>query len=437
MNDYLSCLEKYNPNIRSILGNNVKHNLKIIYKFSQERKEKIYLVGGIVRDILLGRNSKDIDLVLKGNSQEFALSLLSKLKPVKHRYTERFLTYNIFTNSGTNIDIASFREETYPCPGALPSVVPADLENDYIRRDFTINSMYISFDEKAELYDPLNAMEDLKNGIIKIIHDKSFEDDPTRIFRAVKFAARYNFSLEEKTEQLLKKAVDNNFLNTISYMRLKNEIYTLFTEKNLRGILKYFRDYNILKYLNIPDPNDETIEELLRIVHSFYFLKAKEEFRISRGNFIIFYLLKDVPYENKINAVRFFEFPEKILSNFIFTDEEKNEVMEKLSASTKKSEIYKVLKSVSPFKMLYLYFTEKENRNKIKTCLFKLISKNAIISGSDLLEMGFSNDASMKKYLEHCFSIQLDMENPNKEKIIEKFIEELKYDRNLQNENSI
>ena len=220
-------------------------------------------------------------------------------------------------------------------------------------------------------------------------------------------------------------------------MRLKNEIYTLFTEKNLRGILKYFRNYNILKYLNIPDPNDETIEELLRIVHSFYFLKAKEEFRISRGNFIIFYLLKDVPYKDKINAVRFFEFPEKILSNFIFTDEEKNEVMEKLSASTKKSEIYKVLKSVSPFKMLYLYFTEKENRNKIKTCLFKLISKNAIISGSDLLEMGFSNDASMKKYLEHCFSIQLDMENPDKEKIIEKFIEELKYDRNLQNENGI
>lgn len=437
MNDYLACLEKYNPNIRSILGNNVKHNLKIIYKFSQERKEKIYLVGGIVRDILLGRNSKDIDLVLKGNSQEFALSLLPKLKPVKHRYTERFLTYNIFTNSGTNIDIASFREETYSYPGALPSVIPADLENDYIRRDFTINSMYISFDEKAELYDPLNAMEDLKNGIIKIIHEKSFEDDPTRIFRAVKFAARYNFSLEEKTEQLLKKAVDNNFLDTISYMRLKNEIYTLLTEKNLRGILKYFRNYNIFKYLNIPNPSDEKIEELLRIVHSHYFLQAKEEFKISRGNFIIFYLLKEVSYKEKINAVKFFEFSEKVLNNFIFTDEEKSEIMKKLSACTKKSEIYKTLKFVSPFKMLYLYFTEKENRSKIKTCLFKLISKNAIISGSDLLEMGFANDASMKENLEHCFSIQLDMENPDKEKIIEKFIEELKYDRNLQSENSI
>ena len=429
MKDYLTALEKYNSDIRKIFSKNLKHNLKIIYKFVNESREKernIYLVGGIVRDIFLGKSTKDIDIVLQGDSKDFALALLPKLKSVKHRYNERFLTYNIFTNSGTNIDIAAVREETYSHPGALPTIVPSNLEKDCIRRDFTINSMYISFDEKAKLYDPLNGMEDLKNKRIKIIHDKSFEDDPTRIFRAIKFASRYNFTLEEKTEYLLKKAVDNNFLNTISSMRLKNEIYTLFAEKNLREVLNNFKKYNIFNFLNIPIPSDEKIEELIKIVHSSNFCTAKERFQLSRGTFIIFYLIKDLSYEEKLNALKFFEFPEKTLKNFIFTDEERINIIDKLSVNKKNSEIYKILSPLSPFKILYLYFTEKKNRHKLKICLFELIDKNAIISGSDLLELGFSKDASMREHLEHCFAIQLDMENPNKEKIIEKFIEELK-----------
>ena len=426
MNDYLTYLEKYNHNIKNIFAKNLKHNLKIIYNFSQERKEKVYLVGGIVRDIFLGRNSKDIDIILKEDSQEFAVALLPKLKVAKHRYTEKFLTYNIFTHSGVGIDIGSFNPETSISVRNLSSTLPIEIENDYSRRDFTINAMYLSFDEKAEFYDPLNAIEDLKNKTIKIISEKGFEEDPKRIFRAIRLIARYNFSLEEKTEQLLKDAVNKNLLSEITSTRLRNDLYTLFNEKNLKAILRKFKEYNIFKFLNIPNPSDETLEEILKIIRTYYFLHAKEELKISRGNFIIFYLLKNLSYEDKINAIKFLEFSETTLNNFIFTDREKTELMEKLSLCTKKSEIYKLLSTVSNFKLLYLFFTEKENKNKIKKYLFKLITKEPIITDNDLIEIGLSDEISISENLKNCFAIQLDIENPSKEQIIAQFIEEIK-----------
>lgn len=426
MENFLNYLTKYNQNIEKIFSKNLKHSLNVLYQISLERKEKIYLVGGIVRDIFLERNSADIDIVLEGNSQEFATHVLPKFPVSKHRYTERFLTYNIFTKTGTNIDIASFREEKYEYPGALPSVVPSSIENDYIRRDFTINAMYISFDEKAELYDPLNALSDLKNKIIKVIHDKSFEDDPTRIFRAIKFASRYNFSFEENTKKLLIEAMEKNYLSTISNLRFKNEFYMLLAEKNLVNILTLFRDYKIFKFMNIPEPSDEEIIEINNIVKKYTFKFVKEKYKISKGNFIIMYLLRNLSFAEKIEILKIFEMSEKNLSSIVFNDNEEKEITNKLEKAYSSSQIYKILNEISPFKVLYLLCILKKNKKKINSYIFDLADKNAIISGSDLLNMGFKQDSSLKKYIEKCFFIQLDIKEPTKEKIISKFIEEFK-----------
>lgn len=427
MENFLPYITKYNPDIEKIFSKSLKNALNKLYNISLQREEKIFLVGGIVRDIFLGKNSSDIDLVLQGDSQEFALAVLPNFKVSKHRYTERFLTYNIFTYTGTNIDVASFREEIYEKPGALPVVSPSTLENDCIRRDFTINAMYISFDEKAELYDRLNGLEDLKNKIIRVIHDKSFEDDPTRIFRAIKFAGRYNFSFDENTERLLKEAMKKNYLSNISNNRIKNEVYTLLTEKNISVILRLFREYKIFEFLNIPAPSDEDIKRVAAITNNFLFRKIKSEYTISKGNFMLLYFMRNLSYEKKVEHLKFFEFSERSLKNIILTEEERETAMKKLKEADKKSKIHKALGSLTPFKLLYLYFTAEENKKKLKTYIFELNSKDAIISGSDLISMGFKNDASLGKYLEQCLSIQLDMENPSKEKIIEQLIKELNF----------
>ncbi len=431
MENFLTYLAKYNPNIENIFSKTLKDTLNKLYRISLTRDEKIYLVGGIVRDIFLGKNSADIDLVLEGDSKEFALSILPSFSVSKHRYTERFLTYNIFTKTGTNIDVAAFREEIYEHSGALPVIAPSSIENDYARRDFTINAMYISFDKEARLYDPLNALQDIENKIIKIIHEKSFEDDPTRIFRAVKFAARYNFTFEENTERLLKEAMEKNYLANISNMRLKNEIYMLLAEKNLTGILTYFRELGIFRFLNIPNPTDEDIQEIYKIIREPLFRKIKREKQISKGNFILMFLMRNLSFDEKMECLKVFELSEKNLNSILFQEGEAEKSIKKLS------EIYKQLHHMAPFKVLYLYYVYKENSEKIKRYIFELCDKSAIISSSDLIKAGFKTDACFGKYLKKSFLIQLDMKNPTKEKIIAKLMEELKRNGQIQCEDSI
>lgn len=418
MKNFLNYLTKYNPDIEKIFSKSLKHSLNVLYDISLEKEKKIYLVGGIVRDIFLGRNSADIDIVLEGDCQEFAACVIPKFPVSKYRFTERFMTYNIFTKTGTNIDIASFREERYEYPGALPSVVPSSIENDYRRRDFSINAMYISFDDKTELYDPLNAINDLKNKIIRIIHDKSFEDDPTRIFRAVKFAARYNFSFDENTEKLLLEAVEKNYLSTISNMRIKNEFYMLLSEKKFKTILKLFRDYKIFKFLNIPNPSDEDIEEVCKITEKTIFKKMRFEHKVSKSNFILMYFLRNLSYEEKLKVLTVFEMSEKALSNFIFKDEELSDTRKKLNKAQKKSEIYRCLNKLSPFKVLYFFYTVGEYKTKIKSYIFDLMEKKPLIKGADLIKAGFSQDETLGKYIELAFNIQLDTKETNKESII-------------------
>lgn len=418
MKNFLNYLTKYNPDIEKIFSKSLKHSLNVLYDISLEKEKKIYLVGGIVRDIFLGRNSADIDIVLEGDCQEFAACVIPKFPVSKHRFTERFMTYNIFTKTGTNIDIASFREERYEYPGALPSVIPSSIENDYRRRDFSINAMYISFDDKTELYDPLNAINDLKNKIIRIIHDKSFEDDPTRIFRAVKFAARYNFSFDENTEKLLLEAVEKNYLSTISNMRIKNEFYMLLSEKKFKTILKLFRDYKIFKFLNIPNPSDEDIEEVCKITEKTIFKKMRFEHKVSKSNFILMYFLRNLSYEEKLKALTVFEMSEKALSNFTFKDEELEDIRKKLNKAQKKSEIYRCLNKLSPFKVLYFFYTVGENKTKIKSYIFDLMEKRPFIKGADLIKAGFSQDETLGKYIELAFNIQLDTKETDKESII-------------------
>lgn len=418
MKNFLTYLTKYNPDIEKIFSKSLKHSLNVLYEISLEERKKIYLVGGIVRDIFLGQNSADIDIVLEGNSLEFAAHVIPKFPVSKHRFTERFLTYNIFTKIGTNIDIASFREERYEYPGALPCVAPSSIENDYIRRDFSINAMYISFDEKAELYDPLNALEDLKNKVIRIIHDKSFEDDPTRIFRAVKFAARYNFSFEENTKKLLIEAMEKNYLANISSTRLKNEFYMLLSEKNLTGVLTLFRDYKIFEFLNIPNPSDEDIKEIEKMVQKSVFKKIKWDYKISKGNFILIYLLRNLSYSEKLNVLKIFEMSEKNLETILFKEGEAERIAEEIEKAQKNSEIYKALYKVSPFKILCLFFIMNRGKKKIKNYIFELKEIYPLVLGKDLVKAGFRGNQDFKKNLEKAFNIQLDTKETDKEKII-------------------
>jgi tRNA nucleotidyltransferase (CCA-adding enzyme) len=180
--------------------------------------EPVYLVGGAVRDLLLGRGRADLDLVVEGD----AAALASRLgaDAVSH---ERFATAKVRLD-GHEIDIATARTESYPQPGALPTVEPATLlEDDLSRRDFTINAMAIPLDGDPNLVDPHGGQADLAAGLLRVLHSGSFVDDPTRALRAARYAARFGFELEPQTEALLREAD----LGTVSIDRREAELTRL------------------------------------------------------------------------------------------------------------------------------------------------------------------------------------------------------------------
>src|SRR3954468_18514518 len=149
-----------------------------------------YLVGGVVRDLLMGVDGADLDVAIEGDAA--ALSDIPGYRPERD---ELFLTGRLEVGE-QKIDVAQTRAESYPRPGALPEVRPASIAEDLARRDFTINAMAFPIAADARLLDPYDGLEDLRAGRLRILHDESFVDDPTRALRAARYAARFGFELE-------------------------------------------------------------------------------------------------------------------------------------------------------------------------------------------------------------------------------------------------
>lgn len=183
-------------------------------------EQPLYLVGGAVRDLLLGRPRRDVDVVVEGDAAAVARRLGGEV--VEH---ERFATARVRIDA-LAVDLASARAETYAHPGALPDVRPAGIEEDLARRDFSINAMAVPLSDAARLIDPHDGRGDLVRRLIRVLHEGSFRDDPTRALRAARYAARFGFELEPRTAELLRDAD----LSTVSEDRRRAELLKLAAE---------------------------------------------------------------------------------------------------------------------------------------------------------------------------------------------------------------
>lgn len=184
-----------------------------------------YLVGGCVRDLILGVKNLDLDIVVEGDGIKFAEGLAGKLNArlIRHK---RFGTATITVRRNLKIDIATARKETYPQPASLPLVSRGILKDDLARRDFTVNAMAISITagEFGKLIDLFKGKRDLRNKKIRILHGLSFIDDPTRILRAIRFEKRYEFVIEPKTLAYLREAARLRMLEKVQPQRLRDEL---------------------------------------------------------------------------------------------------------------------------------------------------------------------------------------------------------------------
>lgn len=209
----------------------------------------VYLVGGIVRDLLLGRSNTDLDFVTLAYAPEVARRLLPAFKKKfpnpKLLEHAAFGTARLDLTPGLHLDFATARRESYERPAALPTVAfPATLAEDLGRRDFTINALALS--PQTGLADPFNGLADLRDGWLRVLHDASFEDDPTRMVRAIRFAARLGYELEPHTRHLLEAARDANLFELLTAERKRNELRLVLRELRPVKALALLQDYRML-----------------------------------------------------------------------------------------------------------------------------------------------------------------------------------------------
>jgi tRNA nucleotidyltransferase (CCA-adding enzyme) len=217
---------------------------------------RVYLVGGAVRDLLLGRGRTDIDLVVVGDAATLASRLGAEAK--EH---ERFATAKVRLD-GHEIDVATARAESYPQPGVLPEVEPAaDVETDLARRDFTINAIAIPLRGEPRLIDPHGGHADLEAGLLRVLHPRSFVDDPTRALRAARYAARFGFELAPETELLLREAD----LETVSANRKEAELLRLAGERTAPEAYRLLATWGLIELREGGVELAERVGELLEL----------------------------------------------------------------------------------------------------------------------------------------------------------------------------
>lgn len=237
-----------------------------------------YLVGGVPRDLLLGRKSTDFDIVVVSNAIPLARALARKHggKVTVHEkfgtavWIRPILEKTIFDTENpnieyriSNIDLITARRETYAHPAALPDVTPSTLDDDLQRRDFTINTLAIRLDGDhfGELYDPYHGAADIKAGIIRVLHAGSFLDDPTRVFRAVRYEQRYGFTIAPETLALVPAA--RGQVAALSAERVRHELDLMLDEPNAASMLARLDALEMLKAVEKSLPWGETLRERL------------------------------------------------------------------------------------------------------------------------------------------------------------------------------
>ena len=210
-----------------------------------------YLVGGAVRDLMLGIASPDLDIAVEADAHATARALAERLGGVVREH-DRFATATVYLDANLWIDIAQTRTETYPTPGSLPVVNPAELADDLRRRDFTINAMAVALrgDELGHLHDPHGGRRDLDDRVVRVLHDQSFLDDPTRLIRAARYETRLGFHMDDHSERLARDAVEIGAMKTLTGTRLRDALFLLLAEHDAPSALKRLHDLGVDRALD-------------------------------------------------------------------------------------------------------------------------------------------------------------------------------------------
>jgi len=405
--DYLDVREKIHR-----LPNDLLSLIEVVREVAKEEKENVFIVGGFVRDLLLDRKNFDLDFVVEGDAIEIADKVNRRLsgRLISH---DKFQTAVIKLPNQTHIDFVSARREYYEYPAALPKVEKSTIWNDLFRRDFTINCMAIKLtgEKQYQLIDYFSGLDDLSEKQIRALYNLSFIEDPTRIFRAIRFASRLQFTIEDETKKFIIQAVNEHMINKLSNDRIREEIHGIFKDENLTNSLKLMKELNIFKSLNkgrdISWKEINKVNNIPKSLESFITIKREE---IRYADIIVQQLLCGLPHG----------LIPKIINTYVSYRQSYHGILEGLR---KKNKVYSVLKNqdVDPYEiysllefttdeMLVFYYNDSENNNVKHYLLYyklKLQSVNTTITGQDLLALEIKPGPLFKRILKEVLKAKI------------------------------
>ncbi len=372
-----------------------------------------YCVGGIIRDMLLDIKHTDIDIIVKKNAVEFSGKLAEVLGG--SYYTHNKFHTAVVKTSGREIDIATLRKEYYEVPAALPNVQKGTLRQDLARRDFTINAMAVQIspqEEYGNLIDYFGGLEDIKNRTIRILYPLSFIEDPTRIFRAVRFEKRFNFKMTGTTLRQLKKTVNMDIEEELTPDRIKEEIFKILSEDNAGEIIRRLNDLGGLKCI---DRNLQVSDGALNIIKNFdrrtKFLSGelfekltvefKEKLKENKPDILLLSLICGLSLGQGERMLKIFNFSNLIKDAFRDLKLYETRILALLSVKLTDARIFKAVNKISELALDYILITAESSRVKknILGYLKDIKEVRPALSGANLIEMGFNPSRRFSRML--------------------------------------
>lgn len=379
---------------------------------AKRRGVPAYLVGGPVRDLVLGSRSADLDLALVGDATAYAKALAAHLGAgvTIHR---RFGTATLILHDGLRLDVATARREFYAHPAALPDVSPGTIQDDLFRRDFTINAVAVRLAPRGgEILDPFGGLEDLHRGLLRSLHEGSYRDDPTRIFRGARYAARYRFRLSRRDRRLIRRVLAGKVLTRLSMDRLFQEVKLLLGEPRPEAVLKILENLGVLKALDpalVLGPN--TIAQMRRIHlawERYHHLGMSPELRRWRLYFMV--LLLSVPSRVRHRVGQHMGMKGSPLDALVMALKELPGLQEKLDQrQLRASRLRQLLDRVSGEMRLLIWATGgRQVRKRVEQYLTRLASVKPALTGHDLQRLGFPPGPTYRRMLDLLLAGRLD-----------------------------
>lgn len=422
--------------IEKIFSERVRNVLDKIGKIGDRLNFPVFMVGGFVRDLFLGIKNYDLDIVVEGEGIKFARELGKDLGG-RVRSHEKFGTAIVILADGFKIDVATARREFYEYPAAFPKVELSSIKKDLYRRDFTINAMAIQLNQKhfGKLIDFFGGQRDLRKGIVRVLYNLSFVEDPARIIRAIRFEQRYNFKMDRTTENFLKKAIDDKLLSRLRKKRITEELILILKEESPIKSLKRIEKLKALRYI-LPEVelNEETVKRLNKVKDNYSFWKCNmldEKIQL----WVIYFccLTKNIEKKQLQRIFKRLIFKQKYLENINYIYLNLDQIIKFISQKDEisPSNIYIKLKGLSN-EVLFLAIMESDGdivKERIINYLKKYKKESLYISGKELKELQIEPGPIYSQILNKLLCAQLDGEVENKKDEI-RFVKNILEGRN-------